>query len=132
MIKTQLTTDKLAMTFSLVCVLHCFFTPSFIILTSGLLAVSIDNEFIHLSILLVAIPISIFALGLGYKNHKMLSFLCIGIIGLITLTLVVFFGEAHIGEFGEKMVTLAGSIFVAYSHFKNHQVCKRLDCSCHD
>ena len=50
-IKTQLRTDKWAMTLSFVCALHCLLVPSFFILTSGFFAISIDNEFIHYFIL---------------------------------------------------------------------------------
>ena len=32
-------------------------------------------------------------------------------------------GTLALGEFGEKGLTLLGSIFVAYAHFKNHQAC---------
>jgi len=74
MIKTQLAADKLAMTLSMVCVVHCFFTPSFLILTSGLLTFSFDNESIHNLILLAAVPISLFALTKGYRNHKSIFF----------------------------------------------------------
>ena len=132
MIKTQLTTDKLAITFSFVCVIHCFFVPSFLILTSGFLAVSIDNELIHKLILLAAIPMSIFALSSGYRNHKMIHLFLIGAFGLLALSSAVIFGESLLGEFGEKSLTLLGSILVAYSHFRNYQVCKKLDCSCHE
>ena len=127
MIKTQLITDKLAVTFSMVCVLHCFFTPSFIILTSTVLSVSVNNGFIHLAILLAATPISLFALSLGYKNHKIFSVLLIGMMGLLTLIFALLLGES-----GEKLMTLMGSILVSYSHFRNHQICKSLDCSCHE
>jgi len=127
MIKTQLITDKLAVTFSMVCVLHCFFTPSFIILTSTVLSVSVNNGFIHLAILLAATPISLFALILGYKNHKIFSVLLIGMMGLLTLIFALLLGES-----GEKLMTLMGSILVSYSHFRNHQICKSLDCSCHE
>ena len=127
MIKTQLITDKLAVTFSMVCVLHCFFTPSFIILTSTVLSVSVNNGFIHLAILLAATPISLFALILGYKNHKIFSVLLIGMMGLLTLIFALLLGES-----GEKLMTLMGSILVSYSHFRNHQICKSLDCACHE
>jgi len=132
MIKTQLAADKLAMTLSMVCVVHCFFTPSFLILTSGLLPFSFDNEFIHNLILLVAVPISLFALTEGYRNHKSISFLPFGIAGTLMLIFAVFLGEIFLGEFGEKGLTLLGSIFVACSHLKNYQACKKINCSCHE
>jgi len=131
--KTQLKTDKFAATISLACAIHCFFMPSFFIVTSGVLFTSIDNELIHKIILLIAIPVSLYALGLGYKNHKILSFLFIGIGGLLILVSAVILGESFLGESGEKITTLVGSILVCYSHFKNHQTCKTLECSsCHD
>ena len=44
---TQVKADKLSITLSLACMIHCLLMPSFLILTSGFLALSIDNEFIH-------------------------------------------------------------------------------------
>jgi len=131
-IKTQLTADKLAMTFSLLCVVHCFLFPSFVILTSGFLSFSIDNEFIHYLILLVAIPISIYALILGYIHHKIFSFLPIGIIGSLMLISSAVLGATFLAELEEMSLALLGAILVSYSHLKNYQSCKNLDCSCHE
>ena len=124
--------DKVAVTLSTACVLHCFFAPSFIILTSGFLSISIDNEFVHYLILLLAVPVSSFALYLGWKNHKNTSFLPFGIIGLLALVAAVLMGEAMLGEAGERAITLLGSLLVAYAHYRNHQECKAVECdSCH-
>ena len=124
--------DKVAVTLSTACVLHCFFAPSFVILTSGFLSISIDNEFVHYLILLLAVPVSSFALYLGWKNHKNTSFLPFGIIGLLVLVAAVLMGEAMLGEAGERAITLLGSLLVAYSHYRNHQECKAVECdSCH-
>ena len=130
--EAQLTTDKFAMTLSAACVVHCFFVPSFIILTSGFLSFSLDNEFVHKLLVWVAVPISSFALFTGYKNHKTTTFLPTGILGLIALIVAVVLGESMLGELGEKGFTLLGSMLVAFSHFKNYQICKKLDCACHD
>ena len=132
MIKTQQTTDKFAITLSLFCVLHCFFFPAFVIFTSGFISLSIDNEFVHKLLALTAVPLSIFALTLGYKNHKSIAPIPIGILGLLIFISAVILGEDNIGEFGEKMLTLLGSMLVAYSHFKNYKICKNLDCACHE
>tara|TARA_B100000686_G_C16779496_1_gene970867 strand:- start:1263 stop:1667 length:405 start_codon:yes stop_codon:yes gene_type:complete len=132
MIKTQLTADKVAITLSLACVVHCFFVPSFIILSSGFLALALDNEFVHKFIVLVAVPVSLFSLTVGYRNHKALSFLLMGILGLLMLTAAVALGADALGELGEKGFTLLGSMLVAYAHFRNYQTCRNEDCSCHD
>lgn len=132
MIKEQLKTDKLAMTLSLACVAHCFLVPSFLILTSGFLSFSIDNEFIHTLILFIAAPVSTYALVLGYKNHKKTSFFVIGVTGLLIL-IAALLGEAMLGDSLGKSLTLFGSILIIFAHFKNHQLCKEIECtSCHD
>lgn len=131
MIKAQLTTDRFAISLSLICLIHCLFAPSFIILTSTFLSFSYDNEFIHKMIVLIAVPISISALSMGYRNHKNISFLPIGIAGLLILILAVLLGENILGEYGEKGLTLLGSIFISYSHYRNYKICIESNCSCH-
>ena len=126
------TSDKLAIVLSLACVAHCFLMPSFIILTSGFLFTTIDNEWLHKAILITAVPISLYALILGYQNHKVPSIFFIGFFGLATLVIAVLLGEAIIGEAGEKTVTFFGSMLVVFAHYRNHQVCKELECSCHE
>ena len=124
--------DKLAMTLSSACVIHCFFSPAFILLTSGMFSFSFDNESVHYLILLIAVPVSLYALISGFTNHKTAYFLTVGVFGLFLLLLAIALGESFLGELGEKTLTLIGSLLVVYSHFKNHQACKELDCSCHD
>jgi len=106
--------------------------PSFLILTSGFLAISIDNELIHKVFLILVLPISLYALINGYKNHKVSSYLSIGIAGLWLLIFAVFFGEGVFGESTEQFLTFIGSLIVAFAHYKNYQICKKLDCSCHE
>ena len=128
---TQLLTDKLAISLSAICVLHCLFMPSFLILSSWFAAFSIDNEFIHYAILIVAIHVSAFALIRGFKNHKKLYYFVYGFFGLFLLAFAVL-AAGITGEIGEKSLTLLGSLFVIYAHFKNHQICKELNCDCHN
>ena len=124
--------DKLAMTLSSACAIHCFFSPTFLLLTSGLFSFSFDNESVHYLILLIALPVSLYALISGFMNHKTAYLLTVGVFGLFVLLLAVALGESIMGELGEKTFTLMGSLLVVYAHFKNHQACKELDCSCHD
>tara|TARA_Y100000992_G_scaffold38981_1_gene21895 strand:+ start:196 stop:597 length:402 start_codon:yes stop_codon:yes gene_type:complete len=130
--KTQLTTDKFAMGLSMACVVHCFFAPSLIILSFSFLSLSIESEIIHYLIVFLAVPISLFALGLGYKNHDVLSYLYTGAFGLVLLVVAVVLGEDLLGEIGEQTLTLIGSMIVAFAHFKNHRKCKELECDCHE
>ena len=128
MLKAQMTSDKLAISLSAACVIHCLFAPTLIIFAYSFLSFSVESELIHYIILMLALPISGLALVLGYRNHKVLSFLMIGITGLSLMLLAVLLGEGT----SEKVLTVIGSCTVAYAHYKNHKVCKELECNCHD
>ena len=128
MLKAQMTSDKLAISLSAACVIHCLFAPTLIIFAYSFLSFSVESELIHYIILMLALPISGLALVLGYRNHKVLSCLMIGITGLSLMLLAVLLGEGT----SEKVLTVIGSCTVAYAHYKNHKVCKELECNCHD
>ena len=129
---TQVNADKASITLSMACMIHCLLMPSFLILTSGFFALSIDNELIHKAFLIIVLPVSLYALITGYRNHRILSYFYIGTLGLWILIFAVFFGEGVLGEFAEKSLTLLGSIIVASVHYKNYKACKELACECHD
>ena len=129
---TQVNADKASITLSMACMIHCLLMPSFLILTSGFFALSIDNELIHKAFLIIVLPVSLYALITGYRNHRILSYFYLGASGLWILIFAVFFGEGVLGEFAEKSLTLLGSIIVAFAHYKNYQTCKELACDCHD
>ena len=120
----EVLSDKLAIILSLACVAHCFLTPSIPIIAFGLFPLSVDNEFIHRLILLVAFPISFFALVKGYTVHKTSSVVTIALCGLALLAVAVILGENILGEAGEKGLTFLGSVLVATAHYKNYQICK--------
>ena len=132
MFKTQYASDSLAMGLSTACAIHCFFAPTLIIFSYGISTFSLESELVHYAIVALAVPISSIALAIGYRNHKKASYAILGIVGLSVLILAVILGENLLSELGEQLVTLAGSILVAFSHFKNYRICKELECSCHD
>ena len=129
---TQVNADKASITLSMACMIHCLLMPSFLVLTSGFFALSIDNELIHKAFLIIVLPVSLYALITGYRNHKTLSYFYLGTSGLWLLVFAVFFGDGVFGELAEKSLTLLGSIIVASAHYKNYKACKELDCSCHE
>ena len=129
--KSQLTSDKFAMSFSAICLIHCLFAPSLIILSYSSLALTIESELIHKIILLLTVPISIFAISLGYKNHSNNSIIYTGIAGLTILISALLIGE-NIGENAELVLTMVGSLMVIYCHYRNYKICKEVNCDCHE
>ena len=102
-----------------------------VIVTSGALTLSIDNELIHWTILFLAIPVSIYALITGVSNHNDYAVFLVGLAGLGTL-FVTALSESFLTETSVIIFTLMGSALVVYAHLKNFQLCKELDCDCHD
>jgi hypothetical protein len=129
--KSQLRSDKFAMSFSAICMVHCLFAPSLIILSYSSLALTLESELIHKAILLLTIPVSIFAISLGYKNHSNNSIIYTGIAGLTILISALLIGES-IGENAELILTIIGSLMVIACHYRNYRICKKINCDCHD
>ena len=129
--KSQLTSDKFAMSFSAICMIHCLFAPSLIVLSYSSLALTLESELIHKAILLITIPVSIFAISLGYKNHTNNSIIFTGIAGLTILISALLIGES-IDENAELIITIIGSILVIACHYRNYKICKKINCDCHE
>ena len=129
---TKYMSDKIAITLSTACALHCLMVPSFLIVTSGFFTLSIHNELIHYLLLSLAIPISLFGLNSGLKKHNKPSLFYVGIFGLATLVSAIFIGEIIFDNFGEEILSVLGSVMVVYAHYRNYRTCKEIDCRCHE
>ncbi|MDC9724724.1 MAG: MerC domain-containing protein [Gammaproteobacteria bacterium] len=128
----QTITDKLSISLSLLCAIHCLALPVILTLLPSLAALQLDNEAFHYWMVLAVIPTSIYALTMGCKRHKHFRLLLIGGAGLALLVLAVVLGEEAIGESGEKILTLLGATLVAIGHFWNFRLCRQQDCACPD
>ena len=129
---TQEYSDKTAISLSALCLVHCLLVPSFLVFLSGYLSLSYNNELIHYAILFIAIPVSLYALITGVRNHKSYAYLYAGLVGITALILAVTLGAQIWGETGEKALTTVGAILVAISHFKNYRLCREVECdNCH-
>ena len=129
---TQEFSDKTAISLSMICLAHCLLLPSFLVIFSGYITLSYDNELIHYLLLFIAIPVSIYALITGAKNHSNFTFLVMGIVGIISLIFAVTIGVELWDESGEIVFTSIGASLVAFSHYKNYKLCREVDCnSCH-
>ena len=129
---TQEYSDKTEISLSALCLVHCLLVPSFLVFLSGYISLSYNNELIHYAILFIAIPVSIYALIAGVKNHSSYTYLYLGLLGILTLILAVTLGVQIWGEAGEKILTTIGALLVAISHFKNYRLCREVECdSCH-
>ncbi len=124
--------DKFAIGLSLLCTIHCLALPLLMLLLPTVSAVFLADEGFHFYMVLMVLPISSFALWVGFKQHRSSKILLQGITGLIILSATVFLGHEQLGEITEKLMTLLGSSFICYSHYLNYKICQQQDnCDCH-
>jgi|TARA_B110000238_G_scaffold162056_1_gene176258 hypothetical protein len=119
----QVLSDKLAIGFSIVCVAHCLVLPILLILLppfSGLFA--LDDEMFHQWMLYAVLPISIAALMMGYLHHRSFKVFVVGSIGLALIILSTALGHDVLGNTGEVVLSMLGSMIIAFGHFRNYQL----------
>ena len=127
----SVSSDKLAVSLSMLCVVHCLAFPLILALLPAMSVLPLPPEAFHLWMIVAVIPISIYALTLGCKKHKKVSVVVIGIIGLLHLVSAVILGESLIGEAGEKLLTVIGAVLISFSHYRNFNLCKAQEnCPC--
>ena len=133
MISTQAFTDKMAMSLSLLCALHCLVSPLIIVMLPSLAALQFDGEAFHVWMVLAVIPTSVYALTMGCKQHKRYRLLGLGLFGLLFLVSAVLLGEDLISDFWEKALTVIGAATIALGHYWNYRLCQRQEfCACPD
>ncbi len=123
--------DKAAIGVSFLCVLHCLALPIAAASLPVISALGLDDEIFHLWLIVIVLPLSVFALTLGCRVHGNMKVLSLGMLGLGILCLAPLVGHDLLGELGEKGLTVAGAALIAVSHLRNFLLCRRSDdCEC--
>tara|TARA_Y100000385_G_scaffold109772_1_gene113988 strand:- start:423 stop:812 length:390 start_codon:yes stop_codon:yes gene_type:complete len=115
--------DNVAISFSVLCGLHCLLLPIAIIFFPAISATFMGSEDFHKTLLYFIIPSSIIAMTVGCKMHGKYNVYLYGIIGVGTLLVASFFGHDYFGESGEIILTLIGTGIVSFGHLKNQRLC---------
>ena len=109
--------DRAAIALSGLCVLHCLAMP-FVLLALPFLGQLTEGHF-HLQMLVVVVPVSSIALGLGFRRHRRLSVMVAGGIGLLLLFVGGTWMHNEVGILADRATTIAGSLLLASAHFYN-------------
>lgn len=123
--------DKAAIGLSLLCTIHCLFSPLAATLLPAMILIPLEDEIFHQLMVLVVVPVSAFALLMGCKKHGRYQVLLTGCTGLLLLGAVAIFGHDLVGEMLEKMLTVVASIIIALGHVWNYHLCQHQHCDCH-
>ena len=145
-------TDKFSICLSMCCILHCLALPVLIVLLPSISSLWINDEIVHVYLVLLAIPISLFAMVKSLKVHNDYKCISLAVIGLLLLIVAIFmhdigsfFGEqghgqeqghgeeehGHdehhgIGGLLEKIFTVLGALVLVGAHILNLRFSKKI------
>ncbi|HAU67752.1 MAG TPA: MerC domain-containing protein [Gammaproteobacteria bacterium] len=121
--------DKLAMSLSAVCLLHCLLAPVLLTLVPLISLSAYAEELIfHQLLLWVIIPTSLVALFLGCKKHRSALIVITGLLGMGILLAVATLGHDIVRPNEEKWLTSLGGVVLAISHYMNYRTCQNIRC----
>tara|TARA_B100000686_G_scaffold204229_1_gene211048 strand:- start:1411 stop:1821 length:411 start_codon:yes stop_codon:yes gene_type:complete len=119
-LKTRNFADKVSICLSLSCVIHCIGLPLLILLMPSMSSLWVNDELIHLLIVVIAFPTSIYALIKVFgKNNNYKCFECYKCIILMSIGFILLFSAFLLNDYGEsveKLVTIIGATTIAATH----------------
>ncbi|MGB1262504.1 MAG: MerC domain-containing protein [Cognaticolwellia sp.] len=139
MTEFQQPADKIAISLSILCAIHCFATPMLIVLFPAIASLFFSSELLHMWMVVAVLPVSVLALTLGCKKHCKFQVALVGGIGLIFMLIAVASGALGFGEMLEKALTLVGAALISIAHYWNYRQCQThtetqaqaQSCDCH-
>ena len=90
--------DKLSICLSLCCILHCIALPVIILMIPSFASLWINNEKVHVVLVLFAVPISLFAMAKSLRVHHNYKCISLAVIGLSLLVGAIFMHDINFGS----------------------------------
>ena len=90
--------DKLSICLSLCCILHCIALPAIILIIPSFASLWINNEKVHVILVLFAVPISLFAMAKSLRIHHNYKCISLAVIGLSFLVIAIFMHNINFGS----------------------------------
>jgi len=112
--------DRAAVVLSGLCLLHCLALP-FLILGTPLVAALAGSHW-HAPMLLVVVPVSTFAIVMGYVRHGNRPIVVAGAVGLLLLVFAGTVAHDALGAAVDRTLTVIGSLLLASVHWRNSRL----------
>ena len=109
--------DGAAVGLSALCLVHCLALP---LLVAGLpLLAQFAEGHLHSQMLVIVLPLSIVALGLGFRHHRSIRIVTAGVVGMLILVIGATVAHSELGLAADRAFTIAGALILAAAHFYN-------------
>ncbi len=119
--------DGTAVALSALCVLHCIALP---LVVAGLpfLAHIVEGH-LHAQMLVVVLPLSVVAFGVGYRRHHDRRVIFIGLLGMLLLVFGATIAHDQLGLAADRTMTILGALVLGAAHLSNAYYYRFLGCS---
>lgn len=120
--------DSAAVGLSGLCLAHCLALP----LVAGVLPVLLPFAagHLHAQMLVLVVPLSVVAIGIGVARHRNLRVAWTAAIGLILLIVGATVAHAQLGIVADRVFTVSGAIVLATAHLYNGLLSRRHRIAC--
>jgi uncharacterized membrane protein len=109
--------DGAAVGLSALCLVHCLALP--LIVAGVPFLAQFAEGHLHAQMLIVVVPLSFVALGLGYRHHRNLKIVAAGAVGMLTLIIGATVAHDNLGLAADRIFTIVGALVLATAHFYN-------------
>ena len=133
MIKYKLWWDRLGITLSIVCLVHCLVLPFAIVALPLVAARWLDTSTFHTAMALALLPVALLAVVPALRMHGRISVAAAMAAGLSLLSTAAFAGEDLLSHEWQIVLTVAGGAILVAAHAVNLALCRACPaCATHD
>ena len=112
--------DQAAICMSVACLFHCLAVPLLLIAAPWLSLGFLGEEWFHLSLIALVVPLSLIAFHLGFRLHGSRRMLAPGLVGLGLIVLAAVFEILHVVDhLIAAGLTSAGGVLLIIGHWRN-------------
>ncbi len=115
--------DKLGMSLSLLCAIHCLLTPVIMLSLPIMARYYIAHPWFHWLMAVMIIPVGLGAFISGYRHHGRISVIILGVLGLVIIGIVPVFFHRALTWWSEPFIMVVGSGFLITAHWINRKSC---------
>ena len=119
--------DMAAIALSGICMIHCVASVAGVFAIGLLSAFGHVDEIFHLTMLAFIVPVSVLAIGAGYRRHRRRWVLVPGLLALTGLCLLTVLEGAMHGTLWEPVLTSLVGVGLVATHLGNIRACRHCE-----